>query len=185
MSLILFGGSRALAPDQFPLAEVVARIQDDGQVVRVGCAIGADRLVIQAAIRQPGLLSVFAAFSRSGSGAWAGSAVEAVRQAEAAGAQVEYLAGGALNVPLVGRLMGRSRVAAAGCAASVFFLSSPSSRGSLAVAGMAATWRQPVFAFCADVPQSPRAMVGRWFPSRFADFPCWRWQPAQSGFSRF
>ena len=182
MSQIHFGGSRSLAQNQFPLAQVIARVQADGQVVRVGCAIGADRQVIQAAIRQPALLSVFAAFSRSGSGAWAGSAVEAVRQAAAAGATVQYLAGGDLTIPMVGRLMGRSRAALTGCVASVFFLSSPSSRGSLAVAGIAASWRQPIFAFCSEVPLSPRAMVGRWFASRFADFPCWRWQPAQSRF---
>ena len=184
MSLIHFGGSRSLAKS-FVLAQVVAATQAEGKVIRVGCAIGADQQVISAAMLQPGLLSVFCAFARSGSGAWAGSAVEAVRQAEAAGAQVEYLAGGPLEVPLVGRLMGRSRAAVAGCAASVFFLSSPSSRGSLAVAGMAAAWRTPVFAFCSEVPQSPRAMVGRWLPSSFAKFPCWRWQPAQSGFARF
>ena len=182
MSKIHFGGSRSLAPNQFPLAQVVAACQTSGQVVRVGCAIGADRQVIQAAISQPALLSVFAAFARSGSGAWAGSAVEAVRQAEAAGATVQYLAGGALEVPMVGRLMGRSRAALAGCAASVFFLSSSSSRGSLSVAAIAASLHQYVYAFCDVVPQSPRAMVGRWLPSKFAGFECWRWFPAQSRF---
>lgn len=185
MSKIHFGGSRSLAPNQFPLAQVVAACQTSGQVVRVGCAIGADRQVIQAAISQPALLSVFAAFARSGSGAWAGSAVEAVRQAEAAGARVEYLAGGPLEVPMVGRLMGRSRAALAGCTASVFFLSSPSSRGSLAVAAIAAKVHQPVFSFCAEAPQAPRACEGRWLPSKFAGFECWRWQPVQHNFFRY
>lgn len=185
MSQIHFGGSRALAQNHFPLAQVVAATQAEGHIIRVGCAIGADQQVISAAISQPHLLSVFTAFARSGSGAWAGSAVEAVRLAAAAGATVYYLAGGALTIPLVGRLMGRSRVAVAGCTASVFFLSSPSSRGSLAVAAIAAKVHQPVFSFCADVPQAPRACEGRWLPSKFAGFECWRWQPVQHNFFRY
>ena len=185
MSQIHFGGSRSLSLNPFSLVQVVSAVQAAGKVVRVGCAIGADEQVIHAAIRQPALLSVFAAFAASGAGAWAGSAVEAVRQAAAAGARVEYLAGGDLNVPMVGRLMGRSRAALAGCAASVFFLSNPCSRGSLAVAAIAVKVHQPVFAFCSDVPQSPRACVGRWFPSKFAGFDCFRWQPAQSNFWRY
>jgi hypothetical protein len=174
-----FGGSRSLAPSAL-VGQVVASVLAAGRSVRAGCAIGADQCVISAALVQPARLHVFAAFSGSGSGSWSGSAVSSVLAAAAAGAQVSFLAGGSLSVPLVGRLMARSRAALSGCAASVFFLASPSSPGSLAVAACAVRVGQPVFAFCASVPSSPRGCVGRWVPSFFFSFPCWRWVPAQS-----
>lgn len=179
MSSFHLGGSRSLLPSPL-VGQVVASVLAAGHSVRVGCAVGADQFVISAALVQPARLHVFAAFSASGSGSWSGSAVAAVSAAASAGASVSFLAGGSLSVPLVGRLMARSRAALSGCAASVFFLASPSSSGSLAVAACAVRVGQPVFAFCAAVPASPRGCFGRWVPAFFFSFPCWRWAPAQA-----
>lgn len=174
---IHLGGSRSLASSPI-VGQVVRAVLASGQAVHVGCAVGADQQVIQAALGQPSSLVVFAAFASSGAGAWSGSAVAAVQQAVQAVAAVSWLAGGGLQVPLIGRLMCRSKAALRGCSASVFFLASPSSRGSLAVAGHAVSVGQPVFAFCAVVPQSPRGCLGSWQPSSFLGFSCWQWQPA-------
>jgi hypothetical protein len=75
--------------------------------------------------------------------------------------------------------MQRSQAALAGCSASVFFLASPASPGSLAVAGHAVAAGQPVFAFCPFVPSAPRGCAGRWVSSSFLGFACWSWAPAQ------
>jgi hypothetical protein len=178
-SPIHFGGSRALLPAPV-VVSVVQAVIASGHPVHVGCAVGADQQVIEAALSSPSFLFVFAAFARGGAGAWAGSAVSAVSAVAAAGASVSSLAGGSLRVPLVGRLMARSRAALAGCSASVFFLASPSSRGSLAVAACAVCVHQPVYVFCSSCPMSPRGCSGRWVPAQFFGFSCWRWVPAQS-----
>jgi hypothetical protein len=178
MSQIHFGGSRSLSSSPI-VGQVVRSVMAAGQGVHVGCAVGADQQVIQSALSvAPASLSVFAAFAASGAGAWAGSAVPAVRGALSAGASVSFLAGGGLQVPLVGRLMCRSKAALRGCSASVFFLASPSSRGSLAVAGCAVKAGQAVFAFCASNPCSPRGCSGWWVPGQFFGFSCWSWVPS-------
>jgi len=100
--------------------------------------------------------------------------------AACAGASVRWLAGGSLAVPLVARLMRRSRAALHGCSASAFFLASPGSPGSLAVAGHAVAAGQPVFAFCPFIPSAPRGCAGRWVAASFLGFPCWQWLPAQA-----
>jgi predicted Rossmann fold nucleotide-binding protein DprA/Smf involved in DNA uptake len=174
---IHFGGSRNL-PTSPVLKQVVQAVIQSGQAVHVGCAIGADQQVIQAAMSSPSFLFVFASFASSGAGAWSGSASSWVHAAAHHGASVSWLAGGGLRVPLVGRLMGRSRAALAGCSASVFFLAGPSSRGSLAVAGHAVAAGQPVFVFCPVCPQAPRGCIGQWQSSQLLGFSCWQWQPA-------
>ena len=179
MSAIHFGGSRSLQSSPL-LGQVVLAILQSGQSIHAGCAIGADQQVVEAVLAAGGqsFLVVFAVFSPSWLGAWSGSAIGAVMSAARAGASVVWLAGGALSLPLVARLIRRSQVALAGCSASVFFLASPSSRGSLAIAGHAVKVGQPVFAFCPVVPQSPRGCLGQWQPSSFLGFSCWQWQPA-------
>ena len=175
MPSIHFGGSRALAPAPI-VGQVVRAVQAQGMAVHVGCAQGADSQVVAAAAASS--LVVFASFGASGAGSWSGSAVGAVSAAAARGASVRWLAGGPLAIPLVGRLMRRSQAALSGCAASVFFLAGPSSRGSLAVAGFAVQAGQPVFAFCASQPCAPRGCLGSWAPASFVGFSCWQWQPA-------
>ena len=188
MSAIHLGGSRSLASPAL-VAPVVRAILASGQSIHVGCARGADQAVIQSALSIPGghsFLVVFAAFGRGGAqsapGAWSGSAVSSVQAAARAGASVSWLAGGGLQLPLVARLMRRSRAALHGCSASVFFLASPGSPGSLAVAGHAVKSGQPVFAFACGFsgpPQAPRGCAGRWVSALFLGFPCWCWSPAQ------
>ena len=183
MSKIHFGGSRSL-PHGRLVHQVVSAALAAGHSARVGCAIGADAQVIRAALNyDPSRLSVFAAFASDGSGSWTGSAVFDVFSAMETVADVQFLAGGPLSVPLVGRLMARSRVALSGCSACVFFLSAPSSPGSLAVAATAVHFQIPVFAFCSPGhPNAPRGCSGLWVAGSFCSFSCWRWQPAQSKF---
>jgi len=178
------GGSRSL-PSCPLVGQVVRAVLASGQAVHVGCAVGADQQVVQSALAAGGhsFLFVFAAFSASWVGAWSGSAVAAVMAAARAGASVSWLAGGGLQLPLVARLIRRSQAALAGCSASVFFLASPSSSGSLAVAGHAVAAGQPVFAFCPFVPSAPRGCAGHWVAASFFGFSCWQWQPAASQLS--
>jgi len=184
MSAIHLGGSRSLSPTPI-VGQVVRAILASSQQIHVGCARGADHAVIQSALSIPGghsSLFVFSCFGPGGAGAWSGSAVSSVQAAARAGASVRWLAGGSLAVPLVARLMRRLRAALHGCSASVFFLASPGSRGSLAVAGDAVKSGQPVFAFACGFsgpPQAPRGCAGRWVAASFLGFPCWCWSPAQ------
>jgi len=181
---IHLGGSRSLAPSPL-VSQVVRAVLAQDQAVHVGCAVGADQQVIQAASQastKRSFLVVFAAFAAGGAGAWSGSAVQAVSQAKQAGFLVHFLAGGSLAVPLVARLMRRSQAALAGCSASVFFLAQAASPGSLAVASQAVKSGQPVFAFCPFVPCPPRGCAGRWVAASFLGFPCWVWSPAQQSF---
>jgi len=175
-----FGGSRSLLPSWWSLVrQVVQAVQAAGAVVHVGCAAGADQAVCQSA--SPSALRVFAQFSTSGQGAFSGSSVQAVRQACAAGASVAWLAGGSLAVPLFARLSRRSQAALAGCAASVFFLATPASHGSLSVAAHAARAGQQVLAFCCGFSGHPVALSGlpgSWQPAQFAGRSCWQWQPS-------
>lgn len=185
-SSVAFGGSRALSASFAPLvASVVSAAVASGAGVRVGCAAGADRLVLSSALRAPGgvrSLSVFAVGAASGAGFWSGSApVSLLRAAVSVGASVSWLAGGALSVPLRARLFGRSVACVSGAGAAVFFLASPSSAGSLAVAGAAVGGGVPVFAFScgfSGAPCPPRGCAGAWSPSSFLGFPCWVWVPA-------
>ena len=175
---IYFGGSRSLSPASAPLVSVVSAVLASGATVSVGCSAGADQLVIRAVLSAgcASRLVVRAAFAASGAGAWRCSAVSAVRAAAAAGASVSWLAGGALSVPLVARLMSRSIAGLSGASACVFFQPGP---GSLAVAGVAAARGLPVFAFSLAAPAAPRGCAGSWSRSSFFGFACWRWVSAQ------
>jgi hypothetical protein len=185
MSSTYFGGSRSL-PSQFsPLvASVVQSVLSAGQSVRVGCAAGGDAAVIRSVLAagQAGRLSVFAVGSASGAGFWSGSALAAVRAAASAGAAVFWSAGGSVRkVPLPARLIKRSMAGVAGSAQAVFFLASKNSKGSLAVAGRAASAGLPVFAFACGFSGSPAPLAGagQWVRGSFAGRQCWQWQPAQ------
>jgi len=180
-----FGGSRSLISSPV-VYQVVTASLDAGYSLHVGCAIGADAQVIQAAInKNPARLHVFAAFTAEHFGAWSGSAVATVHAAAQMGARVSYLPRVDLAIPLAGRLIRRSKTALSGCNASAFFLATPFSSGSLAVAGAAVRAGQPVFAFSVGFsghPDAPRSCIGRWIPAQFMGSSAWRWQPAQSKF---
>ena len=186
-SLVAFGGSRSLPASAGGLvASVVGACLRAGCSVSVGCAVGADQLVLSAALAAPGgasRLSVFAVGAASGAGFWSGSALPAVRSAAAAGARVVWLAGGALSLPLRARLALRSRAGLVGASGFVLFLASPSSPGSLSVAVAAVAAGLPVFAFAVGfvgAPLAPRGCPGSWVPSSLAGFACWRWVPVAS-----
>ena len=185
MSQIHFGGSRSLPPTRL-VHQVVTAALVAGHRVRVGCAIGADAQVIQAAlIKNASRLHVFAAFTEKGYGAWSGSATSAVDTAFRYGARVSYLPHVDLSIPLAGRLIRRSITALTGCNASVFFLATKDSYGSLAVAAEAVRRDLPVFAFCVGFwghPLPPRGCRGRWINASFMGASALRWKPAQSKF---
>jgi hypothetical protein len=176
MQSVYFGGSRSLSSSPI-LGQVVSAVLASGSLVHVGCAIGADALVIQSV--RPSLFSqvrAFTAFSSSGAGAWSGSAVSVVQAFASAGGSVSWLAGGSLAVPLVARLMARSVAGLAGCSFAVFFQPGV---GSLKVAGVAVSRGIPVFAFGSCPSASPRGCAGSWVASSFMGFSCWQWQSAQ------
>lgn len=183
MSIIYFGGSRRLSPSDLVAASIPAVVQSvlaAGHKVSVGCAIGADALVI--ATCRPSSYSqvrVFAAFA-SGAGSWSGSAAALVQQVARAGVSVSWLAGGPLSVPLVARLMARSIAGLQGASAAVFF---EPGVGSLKVASAAVARGIPVYAFAARLPGQPRGCAGQWVRSSFAGLSCWQWQSAQLSFA--
>ena len=172
--LVVFGGSRSLSASFAPLvSRVVSASLARGFSLRVGCARGADRLVVAAVLAQSAAdrLSVFCA-------GFPGSRLVA---AGAAGARVVPWAGGASSLPAVARLALRSRRSAVGCSVAVFFLSSPASRGSLVCAGFASSIGAAVFVFSCGFSGAPAPLpgcAGSWRPSSLASCPCWRWQPA-------
>ena len=184
MIKIHFGGSRNLSDLYDPqVSQVVTTALEKGCFVNVGCASGADAAVIAAALSfSPAQLSVFAQFSFSGEGSFLFSAFTPVQLALQAGAQVSFLAGGPLSLPLKVRLIRRSVAAFTGCAASVFFFSQPFSPGSLKVAAAAVRQNIPVYVFPLGFDGQPvalHALPGGWQLSQFFGFPCFRWFSGQ------
>jgi hypothetical protein len=180
VSKVYFGGSRSLVSST-PLFSLVVGVLAAGGSVSVGCAAGADALVVSAALRVgcAPRLSVFAVGSSSGAGFWSGSApLASLLAAAAAGARVVWSAGGPASVPFRARLFRRSLAGLAGCSFAVFF--SPGA-GSLAVAAAAVARGLPVWAVCPAVPAAPAGCCGSWVAcSCLAGFvlPCWAWVPA-------
>jgi hypothetical protein len=173
MSQVYFGGGRHCVSSPI-IGQVVAAVLARGACVSVGCAVGADELVIQSALSQGAASSlvVRAAFASSGAGSFSGSAVSVVQGAASSGAAVSWLAGGSLSVPLVARLMVRSVVGLSSSSAALFF--SPGA-GSLKVAGEAVRLNIPVYVFGSCPAASPRGCVGSWVAVRLSGFLCWRW----------
>ena len=171
-----FGGSRTVQPqtaEHATIAAVTHAAIESGCQINVGCAIGADALVIRCFRPSSfSLLRIFAAFDPSGAGGWSGSAVRLVQRAAQVGASVAWLAGGALSVPIVARLMARSVAGLKGASAAVFFFPG---HGSLKVARQAIRQNIPVFVFGAQ----PAPMQGGAFvPAQFLGLSCWQFQPS-------
>jgi predicted Rossmann fold nucleotide-binding protein DprA/Smf involved in DNA uptake len=189
---LLLGGSRSLSPSAAPLVRrVVSAALRAGFVLSSGCAAGADQIVISSALAlAPSSahgcrsLRVAAAGSSAGAGFWSGSApLSLLRSAAAAGAQVSWLAGGSLQVPLRARLLRRSLAALAGCSSAAFFLASPTSPGSLRVAAAAVASGAQVFAFpygFEGPPAPPPGCAGSWLPGALVGCACWQWRPEAS-----
>ena len=161
-----------------------------GAAVQVGCAAGADAQVIRFFVFGLGAaflsqLSVFAVGGACGSGF---PSVSPFSLLQAVASRVRWWAGGSAAVPLRARLIQRSCAAFAGCSAAVFFLSSASSSGSLAVAAQAVKAGLPVFVFSCGFSAAPASLAGQagqWVPGSFFGFPCWQWQPAAVQISLF
>jgi hypothetical protein len=182
---MMLGGSRSLAWSWFFLVErVVVDILAAGFDVSVGCAKGADEWAFKAALRgDPSRLRLSCVGDRGGAGFWSGSApLVHLRQADDLGASVSWSAGGPASLPFRARLMRRSMAALDGCSAAVFFLASPLSPGSLAVAAQAVEDRMPVFVFSCGFdgpPAPPRNCYGEWQHTPFFRSQAWFCRPMQ------
>lgn len=180
--VVLFGGSRALPASAAGLVGAVVRaVLRSGRAVAVGCASGADALVVATTLGAGAAarLSVFAVGGPSGVGFWRGRLPAWVLSAARAGASVRWFAGGGLSLPLRARLVRRSRasVAVSGAAAAVFFVSSARSIGSFRCAAFAASRGVPVFVFPVGLPGSALpslpGLAGAWRPARFSGYFRW------------
>lgn len=195
-------GSRSLPPSLVGLvAPFVAAVVASGAAVVSSCCVGADRLVVLAALRLlpaaslPRRLVVFAAFGPGGAGSSSAvSAVAAVLRAARRGACVRWACGPAPRVPFRVRLFRRALAlvgfVAAGAPGSclVAVLASPSSRGSLRSCALAARAGVPVGALCAFSGPPLPVLSGSGLWSRVPCLPlpagvsAWRWcrvAPAQ------
>jgi predicted Rossmann fold nucleotide-binding protein DprA/Smf involved in DNA uptake len=165
--VVAVAGSRSLPPGGAPLVVSVAcSLVAAGASLVVGCAVGADAAVVAAVPLAS--LQVLAAFGPGGAGAWAGSAVSAVRAFAAAGGAVVWWAGGGPAVPLRARLATRTRaVVAEASAGLVVFFASPVSRGSVLAAQLAAARGLPVVAFPLGFAPAPLPLLGcgSWVPA--------------------
>ena len=180
------------------VSSVVAAWVASGGSVSVGCAVGADAAVVSSFLSSPlGLLSlrVFCVGgpgpSGSLSGFWSGSAVSVLSSLWCLfPSALRWWAGGPVSVPLRGRLLRRSAAALVGASCACFFLSSPSSPGSLRVAALAASRGLPVFVFACGFSGCPAPLAGccgslanqgRWVSSSFCGFPCLAWSSSPAG----
>lgn len=193
MKNVLFGGSRSLSPSFSSLvSSAVSAVLCAGGNISVGCASGADSLVVSAALAFPapaGSFRLSAVGSSDGTGFWSGSApLSLLRSVAAAGFPIAWVAGGSPSVPFRARLFRRSLAALAGCAAAVFFLAAPDSSGSLSVAAASASTGARVSVFCCGFSGPPAPLgsgcVGSWVsaaaPVSLPAGCCFfRWVPAQ------
>jgi hypothetical protein len=184
VSVVALAGSRSLPAGGAALVSRVA-----GALVRssrslvVGCCAGADAAVLTSSAAIPGCVRCLCAFGPGGVGAGPASAVAAVQFFAAAGGSVYWWAGGSSALPLRVRLAARTRAVVLSASALVVFFGSPSSRGSLLAASVAASCGLPVIAFPLSFPSSalPLLGTGSWAPvdgsGLWAD--AWRWAAGQ------
>ena len=185
--VVAVAGSRALPASAAPLVASVCRsVLASGRSLAVGCATGADALVLSAGL-PPSAVRCFAAFGPGAFGplgACSLSAVSAVAAHVRSGGSVRWWAGGGLGVPLGVRLANRTRAvvaeASAGC---VVFFATPLSQGSALAASLAAGRGMPVFAFPVGFPGRllPAIGPGQWAPFDEGAGPwagAFRWVPA-------
>lgn len=175
-----FGGSRSLQPSS-QLELVVKLTLAAGCSIHVGCAAGADAQVVYATLAAGvdlDRLQVFCVGGPRASGGWPYPRLSPPPWVSLANACSRWWAGGGPSLPLRARLIRRSLSALAGCSVSIFFLSGPSSHGSLAVAAHAVK-SMPVFAFCKVQPDplGAPAPAGSWLPAELYGLSCWRWSP--------
>jgi len=184
-SRVVFAGSRSLRPEYVPLVGrvVTACVEVGTAKFAVGCAAGVDAAVLSALIaaRQAPFVSVFAVGSKRGEGFPTLYTPLLIRNAEAAGCQVVWLAGGELEKPLSKRLYART----ARCVRSIkgypggvlcaFFGAGPS-HGTVFACKVAQSCGLTVVAFnCGgEIPSLPGG--GRWVaaPAPFSGGLVWK-----------
>jgi len=175
---IYLGGSRHYISTPGP-ASLIQAVLHTGAQVHVGCCVGTDQAVIQAASRSSSYqqVRVFAAWGPGGQGAVPTlSAIQSVQAWAAAGGAVTWWAGGGLNLPLAARLIQRSQAALSGSSIALVIEPGP---GSLAVAAHAVTGGMRVYAWSPSQPLHPAGHAGQWRASELLGSPVWLWQPAQ------
>ncbi len=180
--VVMFCGSRSFQSAS-QVGAVVCSVLGGGRCVATGCAAGADALAVSSVLAQGAAsrLSVLAVGCSSGQGfAGSASAFAGVVSAQAAGASVQWLAGGALSLPLRARLARRSlacvRSSAVGAGSGlVAFVSGPPPRrfgvgafpscgsGSWSSVAAAAAIGLPVVVFgCAESQLPVLPVFGHW-----------------------
>src|SRR5712692_541514 len=109
---IVFAGSRSLRAEYLSLVGQVVTACIEGGTVQfaIGCAEGADAAALTAllAAQQAPFVHVFAVGSQRGEGFPTPYTPSLLRNAEAAGCKVTWLAGGELEKPLTKRLFSRT-----------------------------------------------------------------------------
>lgn len=155
----LAGPRRLPSSSARQVRRATAALRRAGCRLVVGCAVGADAAVLEAAGAGAVDVRVLAAWGPEG-GACASSAERAVRAHAAAGGEVRWWTGGGPEVLLQARLARRTEAVVASADALVVWLRS-GSRGSLRAAECAARRGLSVVAFPVDGPL-PMLGPGRW-----------------------
>lgn len=107
MTTILgFAGSRDLPNTTFSLIDSIIS-EVSGNIISVGCCVGADSLVLSSAIQRKERIKLFAIGDDLGRGFWKGSNQNIMSLSKKC-FLVKWLAGGSLNVPIRARLARRS-----------------------------------------------------------------------------
>lgn len=171
MPIVGFTGSRSLRGKRFAelVERVVRAVAGNDRYVVVGCAVGADQFVLDAALRADNHPEIFAAFGPEGVGSWKASNVLGVLDAaDRPGVRVTWWAGGGRDVPLGARLTRRSaamvrRVAESGTGRGLIaFLAPNESPGTIGTMLAAIRLGVPVICFPIDGANLPRIDNGHW-----------------------
>lgn len=185
-NFVLFGGSRLLPQAFVSVVAVAVRLaarNDYG--ISTGCARGADQFALEAAVSHGADVRLACIGTPDGDGFWTGSAdIRILNAAKSRGADVTWQAGGNGSIPFRARLLRRSIKALEGCCSAIFFVSSPHSGGSMAVAREAIKAGQRVTMVCCGFEGPPVELdaTGAWVshPTNWGEnINGWRWMPTQ------
>ena len=180
--IAIVGGRQVPPVVAAQVAQVAAALVGRGHTLVTGCATGADRAAVAAALAGHvplASLQVLAAFGPQGQGACQVSAVTTVQAFATRGGLVSWWAGGGPGVPLRARLSGRAaQVVAAAESGLVAF---QPGRGSWRACRLAAARGLPVVVFSQALESLG---AGQWVPCPGGGVwaAAWCWQPAPSLF---
>jgi hypothetical protein len=149
-AVVGFAGGRALQSEHgIVIAGIVRSLLRWKFRLAVGCAIGADEFAIATMehFRKAQHCTIYASFGRDGTGKIATSS-RIIGEAEAAGAEVHWLAGGPAHIPPRARLIRRTEtMICSGIVALVSVWTRPDSKGTARACQIAAQQGIPVVAF--------------------------------------